>query len=93
MQRIIAARLPQDAQFAANRAHPAPGFAMRRAYAVTMAKGTATPLWRDAMKTTTLIFVAVVMPFGFFVVAGVLAKRMLEAYRRRHTLPAGVASH
>lgn len=43
------------------------------------------------MKTATLIFVALVMPFGFFVVAGVLGKRMLDAYRRRQMAPATIA--
>ena len=35
------------------------------------------------MKTTSLILIALVMPFGCFIVAGVLGKRMISAYRRR----------
>ena len=38
------------------------------------------------MKTSSLLFIALVMPFGCFIVAGVLGKRIFSAYRRRQTV-------
>jgi hypothetical protein len=38
------------------------------------------------MKLGAILFLAFVMPFGFFVLAGMAGRHMLKAYRRRLVL-------
>lgn len=40
------------------------------------------------MKTFAWILVALIMPFGCFIIAGMVGKRLLQAYRRRQMVPA-----
>ena len=40
----------------------------------------------DPMKLGAILFLAFIMPFGFFVLAGMAGRHLLKAYRRRPAL-------